>query len=42
MTDTVTPEQSSTDHLTTLRHMREKAIEGGGEARIEARRARAR
>ena len=40
MTDTVTPEQSSTDHLTTLRHMREKAIEGGGEARIEAQHAK--
>ncbi|MDI9628303.1 MAG: acyl-CoA carboxylase subunit beta [Acidobacteriota bacterium] len=40
MNDTVTPEQSSADHLTTLRHMREKAVQGGGAARIEAQHAK--
>ncbi|MGI5950523.1 MAG: acyl-CoA carboxylase subunit beta [Brooklawnia sp.] len=40
MTDTVTPEQSSSDHLTTLRHMREKALEGGGAQRIEVQHAK--
>ncbi|GAA2183792.1 acyl-CoA carboxylase subunit beta [Brooklawnia cerclae] len=40
MTDTVTPEQSSNDHLTTLRAMREKAIQGGGTKRIEAQHAK--
>lgn len=40
MTDTVTPEQSSADHLTTLRHMREKALQGGGAARVEAQHAK--
>ena len=40
MTDTVTPEQSSADHLTTLRHMREKALQDGGPKRIEAQHAK--
>ena len=40
MNDTVTPEQSSENHLTTLRHMRERAVQGGGPARIEAQHAK--
>lgn len=40
MNDTVTPEQSSDDLLTKLRHMREKAVQGGGPARIEAQHAK--
>lgn len=40
MTDTVTPEQSSEDQLTTLRHLREKALQGGGSSRIEAQHAK--
>ena len=40
MTDTVTPEQSSIDNLATLRTMREKALQGGGPARIEAQHAK--
>ncbi len=41
MTDTVRPEQSSTDdHLSILRDMREKALQGGGQKRIAAQHAK--
>lgn len=41
MTDTVRPEQSSADnHLSILRDMRDKALQGGGQKRIEAQHAK--
>ncbi|EPH02834.1 hypothetical protein HMPREF1531_02146 [Propionibacterium sp. oral taxon 192 str. F0372] len=40
MTGTVTPEQSSIDNLAKLREMRDKALQGGGTARIDAQHAK--
>ena len=41
MTDTVRPEQSSADnHLSILQNIRDKALQGGGQKRIEAQHAK--